>query len=82
MNLIQQYQMELSKAEKELFEYKLKITRLVNELYECASPFYCDNIETIKAMEIEQIGDELLDIKGKALEVQNKIKRIKSELGK
>ena len=79
-NLITQYQIELSRSKKELQEQKIKIVRLMNELSERINPFFGDDIETIKAEEIKQISDELLEIRQKAIETQKKVKEIEAQL--
>ncbi len=77
---IMQLRIELSGAKKEFKELKIKIARLLNELQTNINPFFGDDIENINAEAIEQIGDELLLCRDKALELKNKINQISKDL--
>ena len=77
---IMQLRIELSGAKKEFKELKIKIARLLNELQININPFFGDDIENINAEAIEQIGDELLLCRDKALELKNKINQISKDL--
>lgn len=79
-NLIMQLKIEKSKAENDLRELSIKITRLLNEIAEKSCPFF-DDFSEIDAPGIEQAADELLQTQKKAVEVQEKIKKINKELG-
>ena len=76
---IMQLKIELSKAKSDFKEKEIKILRLLNELQNCINPFY-ENVEDIKAVEIEQIGDELKLTVAQACELQKKISKIEKEL--
>lgn len=76
-----QLRIELSSAKKEFKELKIKIARLLNELQNNINPFFGDDVENINAEAIEQIGDELLLCRDKALELKNKINQISKDLG-
>lgn len=78
-NLILQLRIEQTKTKKELDELKIKIHRLLNELATLSCPYF-EEIEDIKATEIEQIGDELFIVKEKALETQKKLKQLNKDL--
>lgn len=78
---IMQLRIELSSAKKEFKELKIKIARLLNELQININPFFGDDVENINAEAIEQIGDELLLCRDKALELKNKINKISKDLG-
>lgn len=78
---IMQLRIELSSAKKEFKELKIKIARLLNELQNNINPFFGDDVENINAEAIEQIGDELLLCRDKALELKNKINQISKDLG-
>lgn len=75
-----QIKTQLAAKEKELKELQLKIGRCLYEIQNNANPFW-EDIELLKAEEIEQAGDELLMLKSKFLSVQIDIKRLKAELG-
>ncbi|MBQ8475610.1 hypothetical protein IJ531_00955 [bacterium] len=79
-SLIMQLKIEKTKAQRELDELNIKITRLLNELATKSCPFF-EDISEIDAQGIEQAGDELYEVQQKALALQNKIKKISSELG-
>lgn len=79
-NIILQLKIEKSKQEKRLQEFKIKLLRLMNELQNAICPYF-DEIDEIKAAEIEQMGDELLLTKIEALEIEKKLKQIKHDLG-
>ncbi len=68
---------ELSKKQR---EYKIKIVRIFHEISTFCNPYF-DNIEEIKALEIEQAADELLVVTKEAIENEKKLKQIKKELG-
>lgn len=79
-NIVMQLKMEKSRFERNLSEVKIKISRLLNELAQLSCPYFSD-IKEINAVEIEQIGDELLEVKNKAIEIQDKLDKIKKDLG-
>ena len=78
--IITNLQIELSKSNKELKELKIKVIRLMNELQSNINPYFGDDFNEINAVEIEQIGDELLECKEKAVKLQQKISKIKGDL--
>ncbi|MBO5385293.1 hypothetical protein J6A64_03165 [bacterium] len=78
---IMQLRIQLSGAKKEFKEHKIKIARLLNELQANINPFFGDDVESINAEAIEQIGDELLKCRDKAVELQSQIKEITKDLG-
>lgn len=73
--------MQLAQKQKDYNEYKLKASRLIFELQSNINPYFGDELELLKAEEIEQIGDEMLIVKNKMLEFQKEIKDIKNQLG-
>lgn len=79
-SLIFQLKIKKSKLEKELNEYSIKITRLLNELAGLSCPYF-ESISDIEAEKIEQIGDELKKVQFEALEVQETLKKISKDLG-
>ena len=80
MNLFQQYQMERSKAIKELQDLKIKIRFNLTEIAERANPFLSSTIEEIKTDEIVMLATELSEVQKKAVDLIQKIKSIESEL--
>lgn len=78
--LIMQLKIELSEAQKELFEVEVKIKRLFIELQNLVNPYF-KSFDEIRAEEIEQCADELLKCKNEAKKMQNKVNDIKSQLG-
>lgn len=79
--MIMQLKITLAQKQKEYNEYKLKASRLIFEIQSNINPYFGDDLELLKAKEIEQIGDEMLIVKSKMLEIQDDIKRLKNELG-
>lgn len=79
--IISNLQIELSKSNKDFKELKIKAIRLMNELQSNINPYFGDNFNEINAAEIEQIGDELLECKDKAIKLQQKINKLKGDLG-
>ncbi len=79
--MIMQLKMQLAQKQKDYNEYKLKASRLIFELQSNINPYFGDELELLKAEEIEQIGDEMLIVKNKMLEFQKEIKDIKNQLG-
>lgn len=79
--MIMQLKITLAQKQKDYNEYKLKASRLIFELQSNINPYFGDDLELLKAEEIEQIGDEMLIVKSKMLEMQDDIKRLKNELG-
>lgn len=79
--IITNLKIELSKSNKEFKELKIKAIRLMNELQTNINPYFGDDFNEINAAEIEQIGDELLECKEKAVKLQQKISKIKGDLG-
>lgn len=80
MNLFQQYQIELSKAKKELAELQIKIRFNLTEIAERANPFLSSTIEEIKTDEIVMLAAELSEVQKKAVDLIQKIKNIEREL--
>jgi len=80
MSLIQQYQIELSKARKEFKDLQCKIQFKLTGIAERSNPFNFDDIESIKTDELKMLIDELIEAKEKALAVQKKIKELEREL--
>lgn len=78
--VIMQLKIELSEATKQLFECEVKIKRLFIELQNLINPYY-KNFSEIKAEELEQCADELLNTKIEAQKLQTTINDIKSQLG-
>lgn len=79
--IILHLKMQLSAVQKEYQELNLKMIRKINELSKYVNPFYGEDIESICADEIEQIGDEMKDLKVRLLNTKQQIKRLKAELG-
>lgn len=79
--MIMQLKMRLAQKQKDYNEYKLKASRLIFELQSNINPYFGDELELLKAEEIEQIGDEMLIVKNKMIEFQKEIKDIKNQLG-
>lgn len=79
--IIMQLKMQCSLAKKEYQEHELKAIRLINELSGLVNPWFENDPETIKADEIEQIGDELKVVKEKLVVLKSRIKGIEKELG-
>ena len=73
--------MRLAQKQKDYNEYKRKASRLIFELQSNINPYFGDELELLKAEEIEQIGDEMLIVKNKMIEFQKEIKDIKNQLG-
>ena len=78
---IMQLRIQLSGAKKEFKECKIKIARLLNELQANINPFFGNDVENINAEAIEQIGDELLKCRDKAVELKSQINQITKDLG-
>ena len=78
--LIMQMQIDLQTAKKDYQEYELKAMRLITELQGYSSPYFTSPDE-LEAEKIEQIGDELLVVKTKLIELQKRINTLKKELG-
>lgn len=79
--MIMQLKIRLAEKQKDYNEYKLKASRLIFELQSNINPYFGDELELLKAEEIEQIGDEMLIVKNKMIEFQKEIKNIKNQLG-
>ena len=79
--LIMQLKVRLSKEKKELKELELKMLRAMNELSGYVNPFFGEDYESIRADEIEQIGDEIRNLKEKMIAERIQIKLIDKELG-
>lgn len=77
-----QAKVKLAQTEKEYKENKIKLMRIFHELQNNVNPYFGDDIESIKADEIEQAADELLTLKGILLEQKALIQTIKQDLGK
>lgn len=75
-----QMQIDLQKAKKDYQEHELKAMRLITELQSYASPYFTSPDE-LEAERIEQIGDELLIVKERLIEIQKRINTLKNELG-
>ena len=78
--LIMQLKIEKQKNIKAKDETELKIKRCFCELSNYLIPYF-KSAKDIKAKEIEQIGDELLTLKNKLAEIEDKIYEIKEQLG-
>lgn len=78
--IILQLRVNLVERQKEFFECETKIKRLFWELQNLINPFY-KNISEIKAEEIEQSADELLQAKNEAKKLEDEINNIKAQLG-
>ena len=78
--LIMQMKIEREKLKKQIAELKIKIARLVDELSVYIGTYY-GNLTEIDAVRIEQIGDELLQVKSDILEKSEKLININKELG-
>lgn len=78
--IIMQMHIDLQKAKKDYKEYELKAMRLITELQSYASPYFTSPDE-LEAERIEQIGDELLVVKERLIEIKNRINTLKKELG-
>lgn len=78
---IMQAKIKLAELEKTYKENKIKLMRIFHELQTNINPYFGDDIESIKADEIEQAGDELLALKDEMLKQQELIKTIKSDIG-
>lgn len=78
--IIMQMNIDLQKAKKDYKEYELKAMRLITELQSYASPYFTSPDE-LEAERIEQIGDELLVVKERLIEIKNRINTLKKELG-
>ncbi len=72
---------ELAKKKKNFAELKIKTVRLFNELLNVANPYFGDNIELIKAEEIDQIARELLRTKTDLTNIKRAIVQLESDLG-
>lgn len=79
-NAIMQLKITRTRLEKELEELNIKLIRLLSELQSRTIPYF-DNFEDIKAIEIEQIGDELLEVQKAAIKCEKKLKQVERELG-
>lgn len=72
--------MEHVKARKEKQEIEIKIKRCFCELSSFCNPYY-KSAKDIKAEEIEQIGDELLQLKTQLSKIELKIDELQEQLG-
>lgn len=79
--MIMQLKITLAAKNKEYKELNLKALRLISEIQSNINPYFGEDLFLFKAEEIEQIGDEMLIVKTKMIELQNEIKKIQSELG-
>ena len=79
--IIMQLRMQLETVKKAYKEDELKLIRAINELSDYVNPFFGDDLDLLKADEIEQVGDEIKALKEKLVEKQILIKRLKTELG-
>lgn len=80
MSLFQQYQIELSKAKKELIDVKIEIGTYLTQIATYANPFAGDDFEQIPTNEIKICCKNLENSKEKAIELSKKIKNIEKEL--
>lgn len=78
---IMQAKIKLAETQKAYKENKIKLMRIMYELQNNLNPYIGDDIENLKAEEIEQAGDELLQLKNELLEQKQLIKTIKADLG-
>lgn len=76
-----QAKIKLAETQKAYKENKIKLMRIMYELQNNLNPYIGDDIENLKAEEIEQAGDELLQLKNELLEQKQLIKTIKADLG-
>lgn len=79
--IVMQLKCDLAQGKKDFDECKIKILRIIHELQSNLNPYFGDDIEKIKAQEIEQAADELLDFCNKAVELKTKIKKMEADLG-
>ncbi|MDD3236818.1 MAG: hypothetical protein PHV37_01815 [Candidatus Gastranaerophilales bacterium] len=79
--IIMQIKMQLETVKKAYKEDELKLIRALNELSDYVNPFFGDDLDLLKADEIEQVGDEIKALKEKLVKNQILIKRLKTELG-
>ncbi len=79
--IIMQIKIELAKTKKEFKELQIKLTRLLYELQTRINPYFGENPAEIKAEEIKQIADELLDCRNNAVELNEKIAALNKDLG-
>lgn len=77
---IMNLKMEHIKAKKEKQEIEIRIKRCFLELNNYITPYFKSSFD-IKAEQIEQIGDELLELKGELEQVEIKIAELKEQLG-
>lgn len=78
--MIMQLKQDLAGFKHEKRELELKVKRCFAEISSCIKPYFTDYRE-IKAEEIEQAGDELLLLKSRLAEVEEKIIEVADSLG-
>lgn len=78
---IMQAKVKLAETKKAYKENKLRIMRIIREIHNTLNPYFGDDIESIKAEEVEQAADELLVVKKELIEQRNLIAMIESDIG-
>lgn len=78
---IMQLKIKLAESQKEFKEISLKVTRLFNELSSYICPWFGNDVESIEAEKIEQIGDEMIKYKNRLCELKKLIAELEKELG-
>lgn len=78
---IMQIKIRLAESEKEYKEISFKVTRLMHEMNTCYNPWFGEDVESIKAEEVKQIGADLVDCKTRLIELKALITELKRELG-
>ena len=79
-SFVMNLKMEHIRAKKQKQEVEIKIKRCFCELNSFCNPYF-KSAKEIKAEEIEQIGDELLELKFQLVEIEDKISELKIQLG-
>ena len=78
--MIAQLKITLAECKNEKKELELKIKRNFAEIQANINPYFTDSRQ-IKAAEIEQAADELLESKNKLAQVEQRIAELQEELG-
>ena len=78
---IMQAKIKLAETQKAYKENKIKLKRVICELQNNLNPYFGDDIESLKADEIEQAADELLSLKALLIEQKALIHAIMQDLG-
>lgn len=79
--IIMQIKTRLAVEKRAFQEEELKMIRAMNELSSYVNPFFGEDLDSIKADEIEQVGDEIKVLKEKLKTHKLNIKRMVKELG-